>query len=452
MRRSIVWLSVEVLLVISAMLGLPASRQVQHQAASAEGKVFMDQYWRRPVPPQGAPPAAFTPIEASLAPQDCGVCHPVQHQDWQTSLHAQAMGPGVVGQLVDMLDNNPGEALFCQTCHAPLTEQLPKVQPSESAGGIVGNPHYQEILREQGLVCAACHVRQHQRFGPPKRPEAPPSPSAVAHGGVTRTAAFERSEFCMGCHQFEEDGFALNGKLLENTYREWQASRYAKEGVQCQDCHMPDRRHLWRGIHDPEMVKSGVTITLTTGKPSYRTGETLQAALHMTNTGVGHYFPTYVTPRVVVRFELMDQEGQSVPDTQKEAVIGREVLLDLSDARIPPGETVIINYTQIVSRPGLTLRATATVEPDYFYSRFFPSHPRRRPGRQGPRPDHARAAAHAGLPLCHVQAGRIFVMRTRLARSRGACFAAGELPFRWRDPSPHESGHGEEAHQHQGAD
>jgi hypothetical protein len=285
------------------------------------------------------------------------------------------MGPGVMGQLVDMLDNNPEEALFCQTCHAPLTEQLPKVQPTGSGGGIVDNPHYQVALREQGLVCATCHVRQHERFGPQKRPDAPPSPPVIPHGGVTRTAAFGRSEFCMGCHQFEEDGFALNGKLLENTYQEWQASRYAKEGVQCQDCHMPQRRHMWRGIHDPEMAKSGVTIELTTKKPTYRPGETLLAALRIINSGVGHHFPTYVTPRVVVRFELLGKDGQPTPDTQKEAVIGRDVPLDLSrelsDTRIPAGETMTISYTQKVPQAGLTLRVTVMVEPDYFYNKFF---------------------------------------------------------------------------------
>lgn len=374
-RRFIIWCTLGALLVISAALSLSASRSTSSPTAGAKDTAFFEHYWRRPIPPQGAPPAAFTPIEASLAPQDCGACHPVQYQDWQTSLHAQAMGPGVVGQLIDMLDNSPEEALFCQTCHAPLTEQLPKIQPSGDSGGVIDNPHYQPVLREQGLVCAACHVRQHERFGPPKRPDAPPSPPVTPHGGVTRTAAFERSEFCMGCHQFEADGFALNGKLLQNTYQEWQASRYAKEGVQCQNCHMPDRRHLWRGIHDADMVKSGVTVDLSTKKPTYRAGEMLQAALRITNSGVGHHFPTYVTPRVVVRFALLGKDGQPVPGTQKEAVIGRDVPLDLSrelsDTRIPAGDTVTINYSQRVPRAGLTLRATATVEPDYFYNRFF---------------------------------------------------------------------------------
>jgi hypothetical protein len=375
MRRIIIWLTLGALMVIGAALGLSASRKAPSPAAEAEVTAFLERYWRRPIPHQGAPPATFTPLEASLAPQDCGACHPVQYQDWQTSLHAQAMGPGVVGQLVDMLDHNPEEALFCQTCHAPLTEQLPKIQSTGDGGGVVDNPHYQPELRAQGLVCAACHVRQHERFGPPKRLDAPPSPPVIPHGGVTHTAVFARSEFCMGCHQFEEDGFALNGKLLENTYQEWQASRYAKEGVQCQNCHMPDRRHLWRGIHDPDMVKSGVTIELTTKKPTYRPGEELQAALRITNSGVGHHFPTYVTPRVVVRFELLDKDGHAVAETQKEAVIGRDVPLDLSrelsDTRIPAGETVTINYTQAVPSAGQRLRATVIVEPDYFYNRFF---------------------------------------------------------------------------------
>ena len=40
------------------------------------------------------------------------------------------------------------------------------------------------------------------------------------------------------------------GKHLRGMEGQPQASRQ----VTCQTCHMPDRRHLWRGIHDPAMV------------------------------------------------------------------------------------------------------------------------------------------------------------------------------------------------------
>src|SRR5947207_165756 len=134
----------------------------------------------------------------------------------------------------------------------------------------------------------------HQRFGPPRRDGslAPTAPSeTLPHNGVTRAPAFLRSEFCQSCHQFTADGFALNGKLLENTYNEWKASRFAREGVQCQDCHMPDRRHLWRGVHHPEMVRSGVTIDASAGASRYRPAEIVSVTLTVENTRVGHAFP-----------------------------------------------------------------------------------------------------------------------------------------------------------------
>src|ERR671924_537808 len=127
---------------------------------------FLSRHWRRPLAPQGPPPARFSPLEASLAPEACGTCHPAQLADWRTSLHARAMGPGVAGQLVDMLQTAPADALGCHTCHAPLAEQRPRLGADASHAA---NPVFDPALRAQGLVCAGCHVRAHERFGPPRR-------------------------------------------------------------------------------------------------------------------------------------------------------------------------------------------------------------------------------------------------------------------------------------------
>ncbi|MEK7837433.1 MAG: hypothetical protein AAB328_05560, partial [candidate division NC10 bacterium] len=197
------------------------------------------------------------------------------------------------------------------------------------------------------------------------------------HNGATRTPAFLRAEFCASCHQFPPDAFALNGKLLENTYAEWRASPAARQGLQCQDCHMPDRRHLWRGIHDPDMVKSGVEISLATDRPRYRLGQNLHATLTITSRRVGHHFPTYVTPRVVIRSELVDGTGQTVAGSVQEQAIAREVTLDLSrevaDTRLPAGGRLAVSYRHRIERPDLRLRVTVTVYPDHFYTRFFES-------------------------------------------------------------------------------
>jgi hypothetical protein len=288
------------------------------------------------------------------------------------------MGPGVAGQLVEMTEQDPESAQQCASCHAPLHEQQERI--IDDRGGYRANPTFDATLRAAGLVCATCHLRGHERFGPPRRDGSLASDQPrekLPHNGVTRTPAFVRAEFCQGCHQFPEDGFALNGKPLENTYNEWKASAFARAGTQCQDCHMPDRRHLWRGIHDPDMVRSGLTITLRPDRDRHRPGESVTATLTVTNSGVGHYFPTYVTPRVVARVELRDAQGRTVPGSVEEQVIAREVTLDLSrevrDTRVAPGQSFVLRYRRPLKVSGARLRAVLTVYPDHFYTGFFES-------------------------------------------------------------------------------
>jgi hypothetical protein len=281
------------------------------------------------------------------------------------------MGPGVYGQILEM---DPATATLCATCHTPLSEQLPRL---EHRGAYQENPAFDAQLQHAGLVCAACHVRQHQRFAPPRRAELPPLPAGtpLPHGGFTESVAFQRAEFCKSCHQFNPGDFALNGKLIENTYEEWRQSPYAQEGVQCQTCHMPDRRHLWRGIHDADMVKQALSVTIAPNTATYAPGGQIQAVITVTNVGAGHYLPTYVTPKIFVQAHLLDPQGQVLPDSAQEAVIGREVALDLSeelyDTRIPSKASRAFTYTAVMPAAAAMLRVRVVVHPDHFYQRFF---------------------------------------------------------------------------------
>jgi hypothetical protein len=344
-------------------------------------EAFIARHWRAPLAPQGAPPPRFSALEASLAPEACGTCHIAQLADWRTSTHAAAMGPGVAGQLAEMLTREPAAALSCQQCHAPLAEQAPLVP-----GTLAANPAFDPALRARGIPCAACHVRGHQRFGPPRRDGSLVSGApreALPHGGVTRTPAYLASEFCRSCHQFEPDGYALNGKLIENTYAEWKGTRFAAAGVQCQDCHMPDRRHLWRGIHDPAMVRNGLTIALDDAEPSAQ--GRVSARLVVENSGVGHRFPTYVTPLVLLRAELVDASGRALAGTRAERRIGREVTLDLareiSDTRLAPGERAELAYSRALGDGAVAARFSVVVYPDAFYTGFFEALLRQGAGR-----------------------------------------------------------------------
>ena len=148
---------------------------------------------------------------------------------------------------------------------------------------------------------------------------------------------------------------------------------------------MPDRRHRWRGIHDADMVRSGLTITATAGAARYRPGEVALVTLRVTSVRVGHAFPTYVTPRIVLSAELVDGTGQVVAGSRREHIIGREVTLDLAreafDTRLSPGRSATLASRMRVSGPGMRARVAVVVEPDAFYVGFFETLLRQGAGR-----------------------------------------------------------------------
>jgi len=330
-------------------------------ASKAGGEVFFERHWSRPVRIRG---------QAGLKevlPGDCGVCHAEKLSDWSGSLHSRSTGPGLLSQ-VDA-SRWPGYALGCYRCHAPAIEQNEKLRTTD---GYAGNPAFDPGLKAAGVSCAVCHVRHGVVNGPVRAGDAAGRPSQAAlRAHPTRIEpGFSSSRLCAACHQLS-GGFEPGGKPLVNTYAEWEASDYAARGVTCQNCHMPGRRHLFRGIHDPGTVRAGLEIKAVSLGPA-------ALRLTVTNTGVGHEFPTYVTPLVVMRAFLVDASGDEIEGTRREEYIGRMVSSDLSreiyDTRLSPGEARTFEY-----RPGAAPARAAgvavevRVRPDEFYRAMFKS-------------------------------------------------------------------------------
>ena len=363
-------------LAVCWMMASAAFAVPMGDATQAEEE-FLSRHWSHPLAPQGRPPSERSALEASLHPVSCGRCHVTQYTDWKTSLHSKSMGPGVSGQLLGMVESDPQTAQVCWRCHAPLLEQHDLIESTPRATGylFVKNAHFDPDLQREGLSCAGCHVRQHRRFGPP-RSGAPQITGEIdgglPHNGFTAESAFEKSAFCRGCHQFEPDGYALNGKLLENTYEEWRASRHAREGRTCQSCHMPQRRHLWRGIHDPGMARAGLVIDAA--RPRLSNGQ-VSGELTITNRNVGHYFPTYVTPKITVDIVQVGNDGRSIDELAVQHIIARGVSLDLTtetfDTRIAPDEVRRYGYGKPLGPLAAQLVYRITVEPDAFYVSFY---------------------------------------------------------------------------------
>ena len=303
------------------------------------------------VAPQGTPPVALGPAQASLRGQQCARCHIKQAREWETSLHRGAASPGLLAQTEFGMPLE--ERAACLRCHAPLAEQ------ASDAG-----------LRSDGVSCAGCHVRGWVRHGPPKL--APSLLSLPSYPLVT-SGLYERGDFCLPCHQLPPRT-AVDGRPLLNTYKEWLEGPYFARGVQCQHCHMANREHAVLGIHDPATFRQGVEL----GASAHRSGEGVTVVATIKNVGAGHYLPTTPTPAAWVSIALLDAQGHAIAGATDRKRIGREIWFDgtwheRADTRIPPGETLRFARAWRAGRTGeaTVARIRVEVHPDDFYERFY---------------------------------------------------------------------------------
>jgi hypothetical protein len=160
------------------------------------------------------------------------------------------------------------------------------------------------------------------------------------------------------------------GKKLQETSEEWRRTPAAAAGKTCQTCHMPDRAHTWKGIHDAEFVKTAFTADAR----FITDGGLLVGRLRVTATeGVGHRLPTYTTAELWLTIDQLDHDGLILEGTHREAVIGRRLSPDnraeLFDTRLLPGETKDLLYQVELDPDCTSLDAKVEVRPEAAYER-----------------------------------------------------------------------------------
>lgn len=331
-------------------------------------QVFLETHWVRPLEPVGAlVGGSKTP---SLDAQTCGACHQSQYGDWVGSRHRQAMAAGILWQFHVY---NQAQSNDCMDCHAPLVEQkaLVAIEHGWSIRPQGSPPPYMvPDLHLQGITCAACHVRSSAVFGPPSRVGLTGAEPGLPHAGFIAHNAFEDSRFCSGCHQFPDDGPRLNGKLRQDTYNEWLESEYPAQGMGCQQCHMPDRRHLWRGISDSDMVARALLVEFSEfneqGQPMVR--------LDLANVGAGHRLPTYLVPQIEIKAVWVDDQGREL-GLVIQHILQWRASLDLSteyfDQRLGPGERRILTAPLVPPSEAEAIEIMIRVAPKEHYERVY---------------------------------------------------------------------------------
>jgi hypothetical protein len=322
-----------------------------------------------PEPPPPAPGlfVADRPIDvgplppglANLSAQSCAACHISVHTSWQGGAHHQ----GWQDPLFLEAARATGDAPMCMTCHLPLVQQQP-VQLQEYLGGeltrarLRENPSWDPTLQQEGVTCAACHVREGTVIGVHASPQAP-HPVAVS-------TELTQSAFCAPCHQLAWPGA---DQPFYDTYGEWERSPYAYAGVRCQDCHMAPvagiataGRFAGQADHavalDPARA---VSVLVSLPASTAVRGHSLSANVRVQNTGAGHAFPTGSPfAHVLLLAEFLDSEGALVGEALSYA-LRRQVTAEppyntIEDTRLAAGGEILLEHEVALSQkaaPGL---------------------------------------------------------------------------------------------------
>jgi len=321
-----------------------------------------------------------------LAPTDCAMCHADQFIQWVGSPMALAGqntwvydiyngtgSPGGLGGFVYTRDSafaasNP--ASECAACHQPEPWVNNPFSPLEDINQLSqGSVH--------GVSCEVCHKLSHIDESNVNFPgifpgvailSQPYFPDQVEYGiygdsdvnlGNMRSSYQPQltAAMCAACHQDkndpDEDGDfeEANGVVSEPTYLEWLSTPYADPAsplaATCVTCHMPGteatsaasvpfapqrqpgqvRLHTILGT-TPEYLENSCEVTIRQRGKALRS---VELAVSVRNTGVGHHVPTGVT----VRNMILLVEAWRESDGLKLASTGTQVVHDLGGVGDP---------------------------------------------------------------------------------------------------------------------
>lgn len=284
----------------------------------------------------------------SLKAESCGTCHREIYEEWKSSIHAHAYDD----PFFQAYWNKDKHVWVCLNCHTPLENQQPTLIKEIPRGRVERavqevNPRFDADYQKEAITCAACHVRDGVIHGPYEDSAAP---HPTKFDPIFRTA-----QICYRCHNVVSGPAQFYNVGPCGTYAEYEGKYFMQDrGFICQSCHMPEvdrpaadgspirrgRRHLWRGGHDPDMIKRAVAVEITAEPRQPKPGDDVTFTLTLVNAGAGHKIPTGDPDRhFTVEFDVEDASGQVVAhqqDTMGRWILWQPAIVELYDNRLLP--------------------------------------------------------------------------------------------------------------------
>lgn len=266
-------------------------------------------------------------------PKACGTCHIDIYQQWSQAMMSQAYTHHwdeieyfeLAVKHAEKEEAVAGVKAGCNGCHAPTAlhaGDVPPPRPSENSRA------------NEGVSCDVCHTItgfkgevpfNYNYIMKPGRTKYGNRPGLESPHHKTEYSEFiTTGDFCGVCHN-EKSPF---GVWVKSTHLEWKEGPYSKEGVQCQDCHMPPapgrnaqlarerediRQHLFHGAHSPAKLRGAVEIRIHPDTREVEPGEPIILKVQAFNHKAGHKIPSGSAEerQLWLTVEAQDSEGKT---------------------------------------------------------------------------------------------------------------------------------------------
>lgn len=258
--------------------------------------------------------------------ETCRGCHENIYREHVGSMHSRSFANPVflaqyTQQVLPLARSSVDgfkDARSCTSCHAPVAHRLSRARV------VVPDAATAQM---SSVTCDFCHTIKGYRGEEPLNANYVVEPGPLKLGPLETQTDWHhqyselqtRSEFCAICHSVRN----RFGLAVKSTYAEWKESRHAKEGIQCQDCHMnldgfltegrpsyasgvaafmslgsaPKRpelhTHAFPGARSHSQIDGAIGLAFRLSPDQQPSpGEVFQVDLHIDNSRTGHKMPS----------------------------------------------------------------------------------------------------------------------------------------------------------------
>ena len=181
----------------------------------------------------------MTPERVFPASSKCKKCHLRANEEYEESTIARAIVSPTFRAMLEDYVSKGKDKRYCLNCHAPQSLVFPDLVDSMVKQIISGD------LTFEGVGCIQCHLIKTVDPNVKGHPSIKLEPGRTVFGGYKDFLEskahdsqyldiFKKSDLCLACHTVAPPGVPT-AEAVGN----WRGSKAAKEGKNCQTCHMP---------------------------------------------------------------------------------------------------------------------------------------------------------------------------------------------------------------------